>query len=302
MSKKIIGRILLLLALIIVVGGAAAYAVLTLVINRPLGQPLSTPAGAPTEAAAPSSSSRGSTKPAPTEARPPTLPAPTATAEPPVTYMVLGLDRDQQAEAIYVMTADAASGEIVIEAYAPSLRVNVAGLEALGLTQTEFKNVYASALTLPDGTPGAAVDLMAQTLADNFDIVPDHYLSLNEADLAAQIDALGGLDVNVAAAFRNFAAGPQHLDGAAVWAYVAAIDQPGLATEAPRIERQKQVLQALLKKALSPAVIPSLPNLMRSALNGEVVQTDLSLSQLLALVSLLQQVPADDIAFSVQAQ
>jgi len=298
MSKKIIA---IGAALLVVVLGGLACAVL-IFVNWPLGNPLSvavsTATRPPTATASASAATRAPTKPAVSTV---TRPTQTATAEPAVTYLVLGIDVDGQAEAIYVMTTDPVNNEVTIVAYSPSLLVSVEGLEALGISTTELKTVYAEALDLPGGDAASATDLMAQVLADNFDIAPDHYLSMNENDLAAQIDAIGGIDVNVPANFGDFQAGEQHLDGTAAWHYVAAIDQPGLELEVPRIERQRQVLQAILKKLLSPGIVSRIPDMVRAAVEGKRVKTDLSVSQMVALASFIQQVPEDDIRFTVWA-
>ena len=206
---------------------------------------------------------------------------------------------DGQAEAIYVMTTDPAGNSIEIVAYSPSLLVNVKGLEALGVSKTEFKMVYFNALNLPGGDAATATNLMAQALADNFGITPDHYLSMNESDLAAQIDAIGGIDVNIPEKFEDIQAGQQHLDGTATWHYVAAIDQPGLESEVPRIERQRLVLKAILKKFLSPAIVPRIPGLVQVAVQGKLVKSDLSISEIITLANFIQQAPEDHIHFSV---
>jgi anionic cell wall polymer biosynthesis LytR-Cps2A-Psr (LCP) family protein len=297
MSRKMIGLVVTTIALILVLSGGLTYAVLTFV-TRPLGKPLnvsvsSTPR--PTKVPV----SDATKVPTKTSVSGVSKPTQTATAEPALTYLVLGIDVDHQAEAIYVMTTDPVSNSITIVAYSPSLLVNVKGLEALGISKTEFKMVYFNALNLPGGDAATATNLMAQALADNFDIVPDHYLSMNENDIAAQMDAIGGIDVNIPAKFGDFQAGEQHLDGTATWHYVAAIDHPGLELEVPRIERHRQVLQAILRKFFSPGIVPRIPNMVRAAVEGKFVKTDLSVRQILTLANLIQHVPEDHMHFTV---
>jgi len=301
MSKKTIGRVAIAVALFLVLLGGGLTCAVLILVNTRLGTGLN---------ASVSGTTRPPTVSVSDATRPPTKtsvsgvskPTQTATAELALTYLVLGIDVDHQAEAIYVMTTDPVSNSIAIVAYSPSLLVNVEGLEALGISKTEFKMVYANALNLPGGNAGTATNLMAQVLADNFDVVPDHYLSMNESDLAAQIDAIGGIDVNIPANFRDFQAGKQHLDGTAAWHYVAAIDRPGLELEVPRIERHRQVLQAILKKFLSPGIVPRIPNMVQVAVEGKLVKTDLSVSQIVALASFIQKVPEDRIRFTVWTQ
>jgi polyisoprenyl-teichoic acid--peptidoglycan teichoic acid transferase len=296
MSKKISGRVVIAGVLILVLLGVLACAALVLVFI-PLGKPLIVAVRSAT--GTPEATATGVTRlPTKTPVRGVATPARVATEEPVVTYMVLGIDVDHQAEAIYLMTTDPANNSVTIVAYAPSLQVNVKGLEALGISKTDFKMVYFNALNLPGGDAASATNLMAQTLADNFGVVPDHYLSMSENDLAAQIDAIGGIDVNVPAKFRDFQAGQQHLDGTATWHYVAAIDQPGVELEVPRIERQRQVLQAILKKFASAAIVPRIPNMVQVAVQGKIVKTDLSVRQILTLVNFLQHVPDAHIHFT----
>lgn len=295
MSRKTIGRVAIAVVLFLVLFGSLACAV-WLFVNWPLNKPLTLSASrtpAPTRTPV-SEATRAPTK---TPAKAATRPA--ATAEPPVTYLVLGIDVDGQAEAIYVMTTDPAGNNIEIVGYSPSLSVTVKGLGALGISKTEFKMVYANALNLPGGDADAATSLMAQALADNFGITPDHYLSMNEDDLAAQIDAIGGIDVNIPEKFEDFQAGQQHLDGTATWHYVAAIDHPGVELEVPRIERQRLVLKAILKKFLSPAILTRIPGLVQAAIAGKLVKSDLSVNQIIALAKFIRQVPEDHMHFSV---
>ena len=301
MSKKTIGRVVIAVALFLVLLGGGLTCAVLILVNTRLGTGLNASVSGTTRP--PTVSVSDATRlPTKTAVRVVTRPTQTATAESALTYLVLGIDVDHQAEAIYVMTTDPISNDVAIVAYSPSLLVNVKGLEALGISKTEFKMVYANALNLPGGSAGTAANLMAQVLADNFDIVPDHYLSMNENDLAAQIDAIGGIDVNIRAPFGDFQAGEQHLDGTATWHYVAAIDQPGLELEVPRIERQRQVLQAILKKFLSPGIVPRIPNIVRAAVEGKRVKTDLSVRQIVTLANFIQHVPEDHILFTVWSQ
>ena len=300
MSRKTIERVAIAVALsLVLLGGGVTCAVL-LLVNTPLGTGLNASVSGttrpPTATASVSAATRAPTKTAVSGVSKPTQ---TATAEPAVTYLVLGIDVEGQAEAIYVMTTDPGEDDVAIVAYSPSLLVSVEGLEALGISTTEFKMVYAEALNLPGGNAGTATNLMAQVLADNFDVAPDHYLSMNENDLAAQIDAIGGIDLNIPAPFGDFQAGEQHLDGTATWHYVAAIDQPGLELEVPRIERQRQVLHAILDKFYSPAIVPRIPGLVQVAVQGKLVKSDLSVTQILTLANFIQQAPEDQIHFTV---
>ncbi len=93
MSKKTGRLVAIAVALLLVVLGGLACAVL-IFVNWPLGEPLNV---------AVSTATRAPTKTAVSGV---TRPTQTATAEPALTYLVLGIDVDGQAEAIYVMTTE----------------------------------------------------------------------------------------------------------------------------------------------------------------------------------------------------
>ncbi len=72
---------------------------------------------------------------------------------------------------------------------------------------------------------------VAQVLADNFGIQPDHYLTITESVFPKLVDIFGGVEVDVPQAINskdfNLAAGKQILNGAQADRYIRYIDPVG---------------------------------------------------------------------------
>lgn len=143
--------------------------------------------------------------------------------------------------------------------------------------------------------PAQGPGLLARTLALNFGTRIDHYAAVNMRTFVNIVDALGGIDLELpdtvdgrTAEDTNprllFTKGEIHLDGTRALT-LARIRIEGTFV---RADNQNLVLCALRKKLSSPAIIASLPDLIRSFRGA--VQTDLSperLSQLACIGSQL---------------
>src|SRR5512133_3629475 len=150
--------------------------------------------------------------------------------------------------------------------------------------------------------PGEGPGLLARTLNLNFGVQPDHYLALNMRTFELIVDAIGGLDVYLPYEISvkskdnpkgfGIPAGQHHIDGeTALW--IARIRQYSTFS---RAENQNIVMCALRKKLLSPAVVPAIPELVRSF--KKYVQTDLSPEQINQLACLAQQMDGTDVVFA----
>ncbi len=233
---------------------------------------------------------------APSESQPIEVSAVTQASES-LTLIALGIGvfaGEDEAEAIYVVKIDPNDGAAVnIITFPPSLPVEVDG------TTKAFKLVYHDELYSSLGDNLSAINRMAQTLVDNFGITPDHYIVYWEDDLAKIIDELGGLDVTIPAAYGELAAGEHHFDGQTTWLYVASIPKPGIPEELPRIERHKHVLKALRAKLLSAEILPDVPKIAKDHMQEQYLKTNLSATQILELVSILEQANLEEVEFTV---
>jgi LCP family protein required for cell wall assembly len=173
-----------------------------------------------------------------------------------------------------------------------------------GITQGKLNQAYLygnKGLGYYDG-PGEGPGLLARTLSLNFGVQPDHYLAVNMRTFEAVVDAIGGLDIYLPYEIsvkskdnpKGFAIpeGQHHIDGeTALW--IARIRQYHTFG---RAENQNIVMCSLRKKLLSPAVVPAIPELVRSF--RSYVQTDFSPEQINQLACLATQMKGTDVVFA----
>lgn len=90
--------------------------------------------------------------------------------------------------------------------------------------------------------------LLIQTVEGITDLRIDHFAVIDFAGFRSMVDAVGGIDVDVAAPVAGFARGRHHMDGAQALGYVR--DRTGYAN-GERARRQQNALRAMLAKAAS---------------------------------------------------
>lgn len=249
--------------------------------NRPLGPQLSSPGYVPP--ARPTSQIQGDP----------------LCGGPRVMYILLvGLDgsADQLtggfADVIRLARVDFVEPSLVVIAFPRDIWLRIPGLEGRGIVEERLRSAYAygDAYHLPGGGTG----LLADTLAYNFEVSLDHYVVGDFSAFVDAIDAIGGVDVNVPEPVGDFAAGPQHMDGAAALRYARLREAAPDPSDLVRIDRQTQVLLAIKDKLTRPDMIATLPRLARSL--QDAVLTDLRPREVSALVCLSQRLDGSDIA------
>ncbi len=141
----------------------------------------------------------------------------------------------------------------------------------------------------------AATNTIAQTLVDDFDLVSDHYLTVNLDRLPAMIDILGGITFNNPARLvtNNYAyeAGQLTLDGVHTKDYIRYIGSRS--SDWNRISRQNLVLDAIRARLLDPSIIIKIPELFKELRDSFI--TDLTPAQIVNLTCMLNQVFAGEI-------
>jgi len=307
--KTILGIILFIL---VSFGGLALK-----LYRQPLGPPLDLPTStqaSPTRTTIPTQGI-----PVSTETATEVLPTMTQTAAPqplcggPAAMNILAIGSDARgqhylyglADVIRLVRVDFVNARVTLLEVPRDLWVEIPGIsEHYDITQGKLNQAYLygnKGLGYYDG-PGEGPGLLARTLNLNFGAQPDHYLAVNMLTFEAIVDAVKGIDVYLPyeisvkskANPKGFAipAGQHHIDGeTALW--IARIRQYHTFS---RAENQNIVMCALRKKLLSPAVVPAIPELVRTF--RSYVQTDLSPEQINQLACLAQQMNGTDVVFA----
>jgi LCP family protein required for cell wall assembly len=143
--------------------------------------------------------------------------------------------------------------------------------------------------------PSAGPGLLARTLDLNLGVKVDHYIAVNMKTFVKLVDAVGGVDVNLAKPVDGsddprLQKGAHHLNGTEALA-LARNRVDGVFS---RGDNQNIVLCALQKKLTSPSVITQIPQLVQSFQGS--VQTDLSPAIMSQLACLAAQMPRQNIA------
>ena len=114
----------------------------------------------------------------------------------------------------------------------------------------------------------------------------DHYVSVNMHGLKEMVDAVGKIQLENNIEFTQdgyeFHQGPLQLDGDAALAYIRMrYDDPN--GDYGRQERQRKVVMAIIKKAMSPSIIANYGTILNTL--EDHVKTDIPWSQMTAMQS-----------------
>ena len=139
-------------------------------------------------------------------------------------------------------------------------------------------------------------ELVAQTIQYNLGIRIDRYVRANFSGFITMVDSLGGIDVQVTGYLADecghvhwaYSPGVHHMNGFAALCYVRMRKH---SSDYDRLRRQQEVVQAIFQKAASLDGLARLPELYASF--HDLVETDMTLDQMLGLVPLASAVLAD---------
>jgi LCP family protein required for cell wall assembly len=150
------------------------------------------------------------------------------------------------------------------------------------------------------GAAGGGPGELSAVIANTFGLRVDRHVVVSFAAFEQGIDAIGGIDINIANPIHDdryplrdgsgtiaidFPAGQVHMDGATALIYARIRHD---SSDFQRMRRQQQVLFAVRNKLLSPATIPQLPALVQTLVSA--ARTDLSLEDLALLGCLGPQI------------
>lgn len=143
-----------------------------------------------------------------------------------------------------------------------------------------------------------AVTNMAIATEEFLNIPIDYYVKVNFTGFIQMVDALGGVEVNVPFTFttrlfnqyKTYEEGPAHLNGEQALGYVRMRKQDPKG-DAGRNERQREVLQSLMEKALSVSSITKMDDIMKSV--GDNVTHDFKMNQMMDLQKIYREAKDD---------
>jgi anionic cell wall polymer biosynthesis LytR-Cps2A-Psr (LCP) family protein len=250
----------------------------------------------------------------PTEEVPEAVPTPAVLPTVPVTncgqtgsinILVLGVDSPFPSGPrgpldIRLIKMDFSRKAVKVFSFPRDLWLPITGLEAFGFTQSRLGEAYLIARNNALYPVGVSTSLVAQALYANFGAISHHYITANLSTLAAIIDTMGGITVNIPATydgtpygFHYFPAGPYHMNGMTALEYAIA---PSTSAQWSALDRKTLILSTVFQKLSSPEIISSLPGLIPQFL--QVATTDLSLQQMMDIICISRQIPKEQITIA----
>jgi LCP family protein required for cell wall assembly len=224
-----------------------------------------------------------------------------------VNILLLGVDQLRgeegpwRSDTMIVVTVDPKNMSAGLLSIPRDLYVEIPGYGEQRINMAHF---WGDAYDYPGGGPALAM----RTVEYNLGIPIHYYIRVNYQGFRDVIDYLGGIKVNVPEEIWDYSypdgnygyitvhipAGEQIMDGRTALRYVRTRHA---STDFQRLRRQQQVLMAIRDKALGMDVAPKIPTLVRTM--GHTVQTNLTLSDVMALAQIATSIGAEDIRFAV---
>ncbi len=213
-----------------------------------------------------------------------------------VTVMVMGVDSRKddvgRSDTLMLFTVDKGTGDVSVLSIPRDTRVKIPGH---GYDKINAAYAYG----------GQA--LTKKTVENLLDVTVDYYVVVRIKAFEKIINDIGGVDIDVKKRMYyndpwddngglhiNFYPGMQHMDGAKAIEYVRYRDTEG---DIGRIQRQQYFMQQVLKKVLTPAILPKLPSIINEA--SGAVTTNMSVAQMLDFAKLLPDMKGKKIMTSM---
>jgi polyisoprenyl-teichoic acid--peptidoglycan teichoic acid transferase len=216
-------------------------------------------------------------------AAPGETPAPSEPATPPrINILLTGIDSDENRshalnDTILVVSIDPSTGDLAMVSFPRDMaRLPTPGGKTYG---GKINSLMTYADRHPKEYPGGGMAALAKEVGFLLGAPVDYYASVDLDGFRMLIDRVGGVTVNVQTAINDpyyggwdtpgkigfkISTGKHSLDGETALAFVRT--RKGLGdSDFGRAHRQQQLLVALQRKLVDPAMLPNLPGLLKDA-------------------------------------
>jgi len=216
-----------------------------------------------------------------------------------ISVLVLGIDENNQADAIRLVRIDFLENKISVlaiprDSYLPIVDMKDHGIEIGRINATYGYGEYYNG-------KGMGVVSIAENVNYNYGITFDHYIAVSFDNVAQYIDILGGVDIileqPVDGTLQNlgyYSQGEHHLNGESAIDFmrIRYID-----SDFYRIRRQTQVFTALYDKVMTELTLGKILNIGYTFVSDSSVQSDFAVKDVAPLLCLAKSLKPSDIQF-----
>ena len=264
----------------------------------PSASPAPSPTPTPTPTPAPTTTEDGMAAFVPyASTGPSAFPAPTYSSNPDrITFLLIGVDfmtgrSHALTDSMILATLDVHTNTATII----SVPRDTANFDLYygGWVGPSFKlnELMSAASSTSFGSPDSGVRTIAKEVGFLVGLPVDYYAAVDLEGFVSIVNAMGGVDVNVKVAVNDpftgtfVPTGLIHMDGHLALKYARSRES---STDYARSRRQQEVLIALARKVVTPAVVPQLPALL--SLAGKTIATDFPMKYARNFVSAFRRV------------
>lgn len=210
--------------------------------------------------------------------------------------LVLGIDQNEQADAIRLMRLDFTEERISVVSIPRDFWVPVVDMKEHGIEFGRINATYGYG-EFYNGK-GGGIESLTTNIQANFGVGVDHYFVLHFADIEKYIDRVGGVDLVLEEAVydkeRSFSAGAHHFDGETAVMFMRMREGD---SDFYRVRRQSLVLTSFYKKVMNDLSIWQLVKMGVSVVSDRSILTDFSAKDVYTLACLAGRLSSEDVAF-----
>lgn len=216
-----------------------------------------------------------------------------------MSVLVLGTDKNLQADAIRLVRVDFVQKKIYVLAILRDFYLPVVGMADHGIEIGRINATYGYGEYF--NGKGKGIVSIAENLNYNYGVTFDHYIVMNFDNFAKYIDIIGGIDIYLEKPVNGtsqnmgyYSQGEHHLNGESAIDFmrIRYID-----SDFYRIRRQTQVFTALYDKVMTELTLGKILNIGYTFVSDSSVQSDFAVKDVAPLLCLAKSLKPSDIQF-----
>lgn len=223
-------------------------------------------------------------------------PEPVCGSQPVMHILMLGIDENEQADAIRLLRLDFVTEKVSVLSIPRDFYVDISDMWMHGIRKGRINATYGYGEYF-NGNGGGIIS-MATNLNYNYGVSFDRYLVIHLKEIAKYIDIVGGVDIvldkTVTDGYVTFNQGLHHFNGetAVYFMRMRLAD-----SDFYRISRQSDLVTALFEKVMREKNILQIIRLGFTLLADNAIHTDFAIKDIYTLACLASRLKSENLAF-----